>query len=101
MATRIQDVQASLTRTDEVAKIQQTQHQTPQAQQQQMGAQLHAEREIKRHQAAETSKKEGGKIRDEDYPSRRRQYVPGTKQQKKKTEAKKPPGSGNRIDLKA
>lgn len=106
MATRLQDVQAAITRADEVAKLQQTQHNAPQAQQEQITAQIQQEKELKRHQTQETTQKEGAKIRDEGNMSRRRRYVSSSRKQKKNAQTKnqetvKTTGTGNRIDLKA
>lgn len=106
MATRIQDVQASVTRTEDVAKLQQAQHQSPQVQQEQLNAQISAEKQVKRQQTQQTLNKEEGKIREESYPSRQRRYSPAQRQKKKSQKAKKeefakPYAGANRIDLKA
>lgn len=109
MATRLQDIQAALTRTEEVAKLQQTQHQAPQVSQEQIAAQIQQEKQAKRTQAQETRSKDQAKIRDEDMTSRQRRYVSSRRKPvkaRKTEETKKQPSvsttaqTGNRIDLK-
>lgn len=108
MATRLQDVQASITRTEEVAKLQQAQHQAPQVNQEQLAANLQQEKQVKRHQAQEAQGKDQSKVRDEDIPSRQRRYLTRKKalknrkagEEKKAASGNERTRTGNRIDLK-